>query len=119
MSSTLTPAATTVAIAPGICGPVGLRSVKRASDHVEARHLAREVLVQLEAVHLAVVALLELVAAQRVVEQEREVRVEIELVVDEVRAELGGALLVAAAPFGRDTRATRIAAVARVQRAEA
>ena len=67
----------------------------------------------------AVIDLLLLVAVDRIVEEEREVRDQVEVVAEAVGRDLGQRLVAAVLPLRADAVAIGVAAVGRVDRAEA
>ena len=67
----------------------------------------------------AVIGLLELIAVHRVVEEEGEVREQVEVVADAVGGDLGGGVAARPLPLDRAAVAVGVAAVGRIDRAEA
>jgi hypothetical protein len=90
-----------------------------AQQAVEPRNLVAHRMRALRTENAAPVGLLELVALDRVVQEVGEVGEQVEPVVDGVRAELGVAAGSLVEPLARQADALRLAAVRRVQAAEA
>ena len=70
--------------------------------HLQAAPANEPGMMGMDAVDLAIVLLLELIAVVRIIEKEGEVREQIERVIDEISMEMGCRLLTAAPPFARE-----------------